>query len=413
MNRPALLPVDEARAAILASLTPTAIETRTPYNAHNAYLAAPIVAGLDHPAAAVSAMDGFAYGASDSADLVSNGLTLIGESAAGTPFDTPLKTGQAVRIFTGALLPDGADTILIQEDAKIDKNRLLAAHSGADTLPAAGRYVRRRAQDFAAGDLLISPGTKLTMRHLALAALAGITDLPCHRAPVIAVATTGDELVPPGQPPLPGQLVNSNSLLLSHFIRAAGAIPVDLGILPDQPGALHDALTAAGPLDLIVTTGGASVGDHDHIVSDLTDDPASHLNFWKIAMRPGKPLIWANWRGVPLLGLPGNPVSTAVCALQFLGPAIDRLMGGPGRGGDIFTARLTTDLPENDKRQDYLRARLETPSTDTPHVTPASRQDSAMMHKLAQADCLIIRPPFAKAAKAGDSVQCQALPPGF
>ena len=428
MTKPALLPVDEARSAIIDSLSAVSVEQLTPDAAHHRYLAADISASLDHPAAAVSAMDGYCLASSDRDALSSKGLKIIGESAAGRPFAQPLGQGEAVRIFTGALLPQNADMLLIQEEADLTSGRLMATE-----IPVAGRYIRQRAQDFGSGDQLISAGTKLTMRHLALAALAGITSLTCHRRPRIAIATTGDELVPPGQTPLPGQLVNSNSLFLTHFVRAAGAEPVELGILPDKASALHAALSAAGPLDLIVTTGGASVGDHDHIVSDLDSDPASSLNFWKIAMRPGKPLIWANWRGTPFLGLPGNPVSAAICALQFLGPAIDRLSGGTGQIGSgqigtgqissgpfssdqiggYFKAKLTTDLPENDKRQDYLRATLTHDCDGTVLVTPANRQDSAMMHKLALADCLIIRPPFAEPLSAGDWVECQAFPAGF
>ena len=402
-----LRPVAEARAAILAPLSPMPVEKVALADAFGRILAADLSASLSHPAAAVSAMDGWAVRAADITSLPAL-LPVAGESGAGHPFPSPLPDGQAVRIFTGALLPAGADTIIIQEEAEKQGADQVLIQKGNPP----GRYIRPAGMDFANGDRLLAKGKRLGARHIALAALGGLSQLPVYQRPRLAILTSGDELVPPGQKPGPGQLVNSNSLLLELLARTAGAEPVNLGILPDRAGALDARLKTAEKPDMIVTTGGASVGDHDHIVSDLQANPNASLDFWKIAMRPGKPLIFGHWHGIPLLGLPGNPVSAAVCAFNFLLPALAALQD-TRLDWPVTQARLATPLPENDSREDYIRTRLARDAAGLWTAHPASQQDSAMLKTLAEADGFIIRPPHAAACPVGSEVPVLRLPDGF
>lgn len=407
MQKSNLRPVDEARQAILDSLSPLAAVDLPLDQLAGRILAQTVTARLSHPSAAVSAMDGWAVRQQDIASLPAR-LAIIGEAGAGHPFSGDVTPGSAVRIFTGGLIPQGADTIIIQEEAeKLAENQVQINHGTR-----AGRYIRPAGMDFASGQPLLEKGQKLGARHIALAALAGHGRLSVHRRPKLAILTSGDELVAPGSQPGPGQLINSNSLLLEILAREQGADVLGLGILPDRPGALDKRLAAAEKPDLIVTTGGASVGDHDHIVSDLQKNPNSSVDFWKIAMRPGKPLIFGHWQGIPLLGLPGNPVSAAVCGLNFLVPALARLQGSIFHP-PIITARLASDLPANDQREDYIRARLSWSEKDGWTAFPANKQDSAMLKTLAEADGLIIRKPHASACPAGSEVRLMRLPAGF
>ena len=332
-------------------------------------------------------------------------LTRIGEAAAGHPWAGRIKAGQAVRIFTGGYVPDGADTIIIQENVdatdEADHTMITVNESAAK-----GRYIRPAGLDISAGALALGKGTLLSARCIGLAIAAGATSAVVSRPPRIGILSTGDELVPPGQIPGPGQIISSNAAFLSAFVKSCGGEAVDLGIATDKPGAVSDTVMAATNLDMVVTTGGASVGNHDHIVDDLADGA---LGFWKIAMRPGKPLIWGKIGNAPLLGLPGNPVSTAVCALVFLAPAISKLGGGTHQQ-HLFSAAITTNLPENDLRQDYIRARMECADHGETSVRPAQRQDSSMMATLAQADAFIVRPPFDPPITAGDIVSILPMP---
>jgi molybdopterin molybdotransferase len=310
-----------------------------------------------------------------------------------------------VRIFTGAYVPDGADTIVIQENvdaAQEADNMPITVRQGA----AKGRFIRPAGLDISAGDLALTKGTCLSARSIGLATAAGATSATVSVPPRIGILSTGDELVAAGKTPGPGQIISSNAAFLTAFVKSYGAEAVDLGIIKDRPGAVFDAVTAAENLQLVVTTGGASVGSHDHIASDLA---AGALDFWKIAMRPGKPLIWGEIRDTPLLGLPGNPVSTAVCALVFLVPAICKLGGGTPQHY-VFSALLTTDMPENDQRQDYIRATLTTNANGQTQIRPAPRQDSSMMATLAHANAFIVRPPFDPPKAAGDHVDVLPMP---
>ena len=367
-------------------------------------LAENIHAKLTLPPHDVSAMDGYAVRADDVADCPTK-LTCIGESAAGHPWAGRVEAGQAVRIFTGGYVPDGADTIIIQEnvDATSDADHTVITVREGEAM---GRYIRSAGLDITAGALALGKGTLLSARCIGLAIAAGATSAVVSKPPRIGILSTGDELVSPGQTPGPGQIISSNATFLSAFVKSCGAEAVDLGIAADKPGAVSDAVVAATNLDMVVTTGGASVGNHDHIVSDLADGA---LDFWKIAMRPGKPLIWGKIGRTPLLGLPGNPVSTAVCALVFLAPAI-RKFGGGSHQQHLFSAAITTDLPENDLRQDYIRANMQHGDHGVTSVRPAQLQDSSMMATLANADAFIVRPPFDPPLTAGDIVSILPMP---
>jgi molybdopterin molybdotransferase len=389
-----MIAVDEAIARIAGAFRPVAAEMAALENAAGRVLAADIASRRTQPPHPLSAMDGWAVRAADAAAPGAR-LAIAGQSAAGSPHAGTLGPGQAVRIFTGAWLPDGADAIIIQEDASRDGD-----HVVLNIAAQAGRHIRAAGIDFREGQTGLTAGTRLGFRHISLAAAMNHAALPVRRRPRIALLATGDELVRPGEQPGAAQIVNSNSHGLAAFIAARGGEAVDLGIAPDRADRLEAMARGASGCDLLVTLGGASVGDHDLVQTVLAEGGAA-LDFWKIAMRPGKPLMFGRTGfGVPLLGLPGNPVSALVTALLFLRPALAAMLGCddplPRR-----TARLGRDLPANDQRQDYLRATLAADGT----ATPLPVQDSSMLSALARADGLLLRAPHAPAAKAGDAVE--------
>ena len=405
-KKPPLLLVDQALAAILALLPQTNTVIKPLDKALGFTLAEDLVAVLTLPPQAVSAMDGYAVRAADVTSFPCK-LTRIAESAAGHPWTGKIVTGQAVRVFTGAAIPDGADTIVIQEDVDpvAEQDNVEITVRSAEI---AGRYIRPAGLDITTGQVILPAGTLLSARAIGLAVAAGLTQASVRLRPRVGVLSTGDELVSPGELPGPGQIISSNASFLANFVRACGAEAVDLGITRDVPGAMLDAVRRTSNLDLVVTTGGASVGTHDHIVSDMVSSGQNALNFWKIAMRPGKPLISGNVDGTPLIGLPGNPVSTAVCALVFLRPAIAHMAGGTASSFQ-FLMPLAVDLDVNDQRQDYIRAQI-TIKDGIQVIMPAPRQDSSMMSVLATANALIVRPPFDSAKAAGEFVSVIPLP---
>ena len=352
-------------------------------------------------------MDGYAIAASSGLDA-GTVYSVIGEAAAGAPFAGDLGPAEAIRIFTGAYLCTGADTILIQEEIETRPDGQISITQTAR----AEQFVRPQGLDFSTGNRLLPAGKCLAARDIALAALAGCSTLMVRKRPHIGILSSGDELVSPGERPQTGQLINSNSLFLHQLVTLSGGIAIDLGIIRDTPGALITAVKAAGPLDLLVTTGGASVGDHDHIVSDIMAADGGQIDFWKIAMRPGKPLIFGKIGNTPLLGLPGNPVSAGVCGLVFLQPALRSMLSASLTLAQP-SATLATPLPENDRRQDYLRACFITQDDGSLAVTPASQQDSSMLQTFTHADCLIIRPPHAPAAPDGTIVPILPFPAGI
>ena len=404
-NNP-LLPVSEARENMLKNISSLSSEKCSIEQAHNRIIAQDLTALLSHPAEAVSSMDGYAARISDIVDIPVT-LPQVGISSAGHIYNKPLLSGQLVRIFTGAVIPDGCDTIILQENTKISQDGI-----EINKRPRLEQYIRASGLDFSAGDKIISKSSKLTARECALIALAGYHEVPVIKQPKIGVLTSGDELVPPGEKPKTGQLVNSNNLLLCALIRACGGIAVDLGILPDKSGALIEHLEKYPDLDLIITTGGASVGDHDYIAKDINKSAESELYFWKIAMRPGKPLMFGHYKNIPFLGLPGNPVSAGVCSVLFLEPIIKQFLSQDPTL--VFSSALITNsLPENDRREEYLRAKLLVDDEGNKQVSAASTQDSSMLANLASADCLIQRPAHSPRIEAGTPVPILNFPALF
>jgi molybdopterin molybdotransferase len=394
----ALMPVEEALASVLDGAEPLAAETVAVAEAHGRVLAADLTAGRTQPAADLSAMDGYAVRAADVAAAPAR-LKLVGEVTAGRTFDGRVGAGEAVRIFTGGVVPDGADTIVIQEVTRPDGEAVVVERASA-----AARHIRRAGLDFSAGELLLRRGRCLTVRDLALAAAMNHATVPVHRRPRVAVISTGDELVPIGVEPAHGQIISSNGLALAALVRAEGAEALDVGIVADRTDEIVAAVRRARAwnADVLVTTGGASVGDYDLVQTALAAE-GMELAFWKVAVRPGKPLMHGRLGRARVLGLPGNPVSAYVCAVLFLIPLLLRLAGradiNPVRG----SARLGRGLPANDEREDYLRATLSVGADGTLVAEPLGVQDSSMMSGLARADCLIVRKPFAPAAGAGEA----------
>ena len=402
----ALKPVDEALHDILTALPDLPAQTIPVADALGRILADDVIAGTYHPLADMSAMDGFALRAEDANS--GNKVKIIGESAAGHPFTVGLEPGQAVRIFTGAYMPDGADAILLQEDAVVEDEFV----SSTETL-SSGRFVRRKGQDFARDDVILPAGHLMTSRSLALCALALQSRVTVTRKPKIALLSSGDELVPMGALPRFGQLINSNSVFLAHILRNWGAEVTDLGILADEPGALQKTIEMPSSYDLIITTGGASVGSHDHIVTDLITSDKNALAFWKIAMRPGKPFISGKIENTAFIGLPGNPVSVAICSLIFLMPMIAHMSNRQDLTLNFMPAICDTELAENDQRQDYLRGEAYQGADGCWHIQPYAKQDSAMLARMTRANAILVRQPFAPALQAGDEVQMALLPDGF
>ncbi|MFN4355555.1 gephyrin-like molybdotransferase Glp [Parvibaculum sp.] len=391
-----LLSVAEARTRILASLHSTQTESVPLRHAYGRVLAEEAIARRTQPPADLSAMDGYAVKAADAATVPAR-LRIVGEVPAGGAYADELKTGEAVRIFTGAALPRGADAIVIQENTERDGSIVIVKETAT-----AGRHVRRAGLDFRTGDAGLPAGQRLSPADIALAAAMNLATLQVCKRPVIAFFSTGNELVPPGTEPGPNQIVSANNDGLAALILEAGGVPLDLGIAADSENAIRAATERAREADMLVTLGGASVGDHDLVQSALVP-LGLDIDFWKIAMRPGKPLMYGRLGDKPMLGLPGNPVSALVCAVLFLKPAIARLQGGDASLRTTL-ARLGSALPANDRREDYVRAGFDHIQGELPVATPAMIQDSSMLSALSRAGCLIIRPPEAPEAKAGEIV---------
>ncbi len=402
----ALMPVADALARVLQGAMPLPLEVVSLSEAHGRALAEDVAARCTQPPADVSAMDGYAVRAADVVTVPVT-LKLVGEVAAGHPFPGAVGVGQAARIFTGGVLPSGADTVVIQENTRREGDAVIIGKSAAK-----GRNVRVQGLDFAKGEILLGKGRRLTDRDLMLAAAMNHPSVPVHRLPKVAVLGTGDELIAPGSALQAGQVVYSNGFALLALARQEGATVTDLGIVLDRVDSTVAAIRRARDLgaDILVTCGGASVGDHDLVQKSLAAEGLA-LSFWKVALRPGRPMIHGRLGEMRVLGLPGNPVSAYVCALLFLVPLIRRLAGRSDLSAAAKSALLGSDLPANDERMDFLRATLQPGLDGTPVATPLPIQDSSMMAALAKADCLVIREPYAPALKAGSP--CAIVKLGF
>jgi molybdopterin molybdotransferase len=402
----ALLSVADALSRVLDGVEPLPSETVPIAEASGRVLAADLAALRSQPPAAVSAMDGYAVRAADVAGRSAE-LKLVGEVTAGRPFAGSIGPGEAARIFTGGVVPPGADAVIVQEQTERRGDTVVIAGSAQP-----GKHIRREALDFGRGQVLLRQGQRLSARNIALAAAMNHAEIPVRRRPKVAILATGDELVPPGKNPGPGQIVSANGLALSAFVRAEGAEPRDFGIVPDRIEPTVAALERmrGWSADVLVTTGGASVGEHD-LVQQALAAQGMRLAFWKVAVRPGRPMMHGRIGHARVLGLPGNPVSAYVCAFVFLVPLLRQLMGRSDLAPTTESAVLGRDLAENDERADYLRGKLERRPDGTLVATAFPVQDSSMLAPLAEADCLIIREPYAPAAAAGSRCAILKLAP--
>ncbi|MDE2446379.1 MAG: molybdopterin molybdotransferase MoeA [Alphaproteobacteria bacterium] len=397
----ALMPVDEALARILSKAKALGSEVVRLENALGRTLVKDVKATRDQPPFASSAMDGYAVRYDDVATLPAT-LKIAGVSAAGRAFKGKVKLGQAVRILTGAPLPSGADTVVIQESVDLHGETILVREP-----PSRGKNIRERGLDFRKSDVLIPVGTTINVRDIGLIAASGSAALAVRKRPKIVIFTTGDELVLPGAKPRADQIFSSNSHALEAMAKAWGADVTNLGIVRDDLKATIAAIKKAAAADILITTGGASVGDHDYVQEALKRSGVT-IDFWKIALRPGKPLMFGTKGKLCVLGLPGNPVSALVCARLFLKPLLAKMIGLDPQERPVL-ARLAAPLPANDLRQDYLRATLKYGPDGTRHVNVFSKQDSSMQRSLRNADCLIVREPHAPAAEAGQMVSVLLL----
>jgi molybdopterin molybdotransferase len=368
-------------------------------------LARDVPALRTQPPQAMSAMDGYAVRAADAAAAGTH-LKVIGEVAAGRPFDKALGAREAVRIFTGGVVPEGADAVVIQEDTVADGDGVTITEAARP-----GRHIRPAGIDFREGDVLLAGGIRLTDRDLSLAAGMNYPALPVRRRPKVALLATGDELVMPGSTPGPGQIVYSNGYALRALARHEGADIIDLGIAADTLEATVAGIRRGrdAGADILVTSGGASVGDHDLVKRSLEAEGVT-MAFWKIAMRPGKPMMHGRLGAMRVIGLPGNPVSSYVCGFLFLVPLIRALSGRSAVQHPRETALLGRDVGANDVREDYLRARLETRGDGALIAIPVDHQDSSLLGNLAAARALVVRPPFAPKASAGSVCDILRLP---
>jgi molybdopterin molybdotransferase len=401
----ALMPVADALAAVLDGAGGLPEEMVALDEAHGRVLARDLAALRTQPPQPMSAMDGYAVRAADVA-IAPAQLTVIGEIAAGRPAAQAVGPGEALRIFTGGVIPEGADTVVIQEDTLRDGDQVTITEAARPR-----RHIRPAGIDFNEGDVLLCAGHRLSDRDLALAAGMNHPALPVHRRPRVAMLATGDELVMPGAALGPGQIVYSNGYALRALARSEGAEVIDLGIAADTVEATTAAIRRARDLDVdvLVTTGGASAGDHDLVKSSLEAEGTA-IAFWKIAMRPGKPMMHGTLGPVRVIGLPGNPVSSYVCAYLFMVPLIRALSGVRESTHRREPAVLGAALAANDQREDYLRAYLTRRDDGQLVATPVDRQDSSLLARLSQAQALIVRPPFAPAAEAGARCLILKLP---
>lgn len=391
-----MIQVAEAQARLLSLAAPLPLQTLPLEHAINRYLVENVIAKRTQPAADLSAMDGYAIRFGD----LPGPFTLVGESAAGSPFADAVGYQQAVRIFTGAHVPAAADTILVQEDARVEGSAIILDGDGPNII---GKHIRRQGSDFVQGDLLVRTGTHLQAGAIAAAAMAGFGTISVGGTPKVKIIGTGDELIPPGKACDPTNIPSSNNIMLHTLLKSLPCTISDAGIVRDNLKLTTAAFNDAADYDVIVTSGGASVGDHD-VVQDALMAAGAELDFWRVAMRPGKPLMAARIGKTVVLGLPGNPSSAFVTAILFLLPLVRHFAGSRSPYPVHGLAPVTIDIPAGDDRTEYMRARLE-----SGRITPFGKQDSGMLAPLVDANALIVRHVGAPRLAAGELVPYLAL----
>ncbi|MFT8417889.1 MAG: gephyrin-like molybdotransferase Glp [Acetobacter sp.] len=398
-----MLDVATARARILENLLPCGQETVALTAACGRILAQDVLARRANPPVDVSAMDGYAVRAADAQQGAT--LRIMDEAPAGRPSAHTVAEGECVRLFTGSQVPNGADSVVIQENTQLAGQLVTLTQSAIK-----GQHIRPQGQDFAHGSVLLHAGSRLGARDIGLAAAGGAVWLPVHRRPRVGIVATGDEILLPGDTAPPDGIFNSASFMLAALLGQEGADAHILPVARDNAASLSSAFAHIHDLDMLVTIGGASVGTYD-LVRPTLEKAGLVQNFWKIAMRPGKPLMSGTLNGMPVLGLPGNPVAALVCSVVFVLPALRKLMGQAVENTlDTQAALLGADVKENDQRQDFLRATLHTNSEGLCVATPFGQQGSAQLNILAQSQALIVRPPHASAQKAGTPCRILHLP---
>lgn len=398
-----MLDVATARARILENLPFCGPETVALTAACGRVLAQDVSARRANPPVCVSAMDGYAVQAADAQAGAT--LQIIDEAPAGRPSTRTLAPGECIRLYTGSQIPAGADSIVIQENTQRTGQQVMLTQAATT-----GQFIRRQGQDFAQGAVLLTAGTRLGPRDIGLAAAGGLVWLPVSRRPRVGILATGDEILLPGDPAPPDGIFNSAAFMLAALLTQEGADATVLPVARDNATSLSNAFAYAHNLDMLVTIGGASMGTYD-LVRTTLEAAGLVQNFWKIAMRPGKPLMSGTLNGMPVLGLPGNPVAALVCGMVFVLPALHKLMGLPVADTlETQAAVLGADVRENDQRLDFLRAKLHTDSNGQRIATPFARQDSAQLSILAQSQALVIRAPHAPAEKAGAPCRIICLP---
>ena len=390
------LPLEDARANILDAVQPLSdIETVNLHQALHRVLAAPVQAAIDVPAHTNSAMDGYALRGADATEAGAN-LKLIGESFAGRPFDGQVGPGECVRIMTGAVVPEGSDTVVMQEQTERDGDQVTFVKAAK-----AGSNVRPAGEDLAAGDVALRPGRWITSADLGVLASVGVPEVRVLRKPKVAFFSTGDELKPVGQPLAPGQIHDSNRYSLFGLLTELGVEIEDLGIVPDQREALDEALSRAAQCDAVISTGGASVGDADYVVEAL--EKHGNVGFWQVAMKPGRPLAFGRINQAWFFGLPGNPVSAMVTFLQLVRPALVQLAGSKPRLPLQMTLPVTADIRKRPGRREFQRGRILSTENGLA-VAPFGHQGSGVLRSMSDADCLINLDADTADVAAGDPV---------
>ena len=409
MQKSNLLSLDKAIKKIKLSFNKISSEDIFLQNALGRCLSKPIVSNVDNPKYDVSAMDGYAINYNNYMKInkkVTKKLKVIGESSAGNPFPKKIKNLETVRIFTGAKLPSGSDSIIIQEDINNSSNKNFIETT---INIKKNQFVRKKGLDFKKNEILFNEGTIIKSRHIGSIAMTGQTWLTVSRKPVVSILSTGNEILRVGEQQKKDKIPNGNSLMLASMVKEFGGIPKILPVASDNELDIYNILNSSTDCDLIITTGGVSVGKYDLIQKALENFSRNKTEFWKIAMRPGKPLLFSKINKTPLIGLPGNPVSSGVCCLIFVNIAIRSMLGDTNEFPIFENATLNGELSQNDQRFDFVRANINYRSGNA-YVTPITKQDSSMITKFSYSDCLITREPFDKIKSDGDIVKIFKFP---